>query len=534
MVGACYEERVAASEAPDVTELSAEALAAAMDQAVSREDWRELERLAGRTISAFPDDPAGPERLREALQRQGREDESALLVKRARKSAKVHQIAELYERAHLLRQAGRIDQALEAYLDVLDCIPRDSTATTVVKSLKAAFECAARIEDWPTAQLVAERRIEAWPKEPDGFEQLAQALRRQDRRSEAAAAETNAAHVRAAAQPAQLTILTVVLEAHYRYIAQQLELIEALNPATPFKLLVVDNSGPGEPGLKIDDPRCEVIAGVDQDLSLPEHGRGSYHHAAALNLALTRVDTPYLLVLDPDFFVLYRNWIAEVWEHMRRRTLKLFGAPWHYGWNRKWRYFPCVHFLMIDLSKVGLEELDFTPDLLADAELSNSPLQLWLKDHAPILRNRLLLESRRDTGWRLHQKFGGTSAADVTLPVLDSRVEFRSPARLQTPFGRWLERRLPRRRSFLPAPGTYVESDQAPAFKRASIRSLAPERFVWRGAPFAVHLRGNMREDMRTSANPRYKERAATKELLDAVAGSSSWADWAFGVASQD
>jgi hypothetical protein len=334
---------------------------------------------------------------------------------------------------------------------------------------------------------------------------------------------------REAAQPAQLTILTVVLNGHYPYVRQQLELIEALNPGTPFKLVVVDNSSHGEPELKIDDPRCEVIGGVEPDMTLPEHGRGSYHHAAALKLGLARVATPWLLVLDPDFFVLYRNWIAEVIEHMRARRLKLFGAPWHYAWSRKWRYFPCVHFLMIDVSQIGLGELDFTPDLRKDEE-DASPLHQWLKAHAPVLRNRLLLESRRDTGWRLHRRFGAVCGAfGLTQPVLDSHTEFRTPARLQTPFGRWLERRLPRRRSFLPAPGTYVESDQAPAFRRPSIRALAPERFVWRGAPFAVHLRGVMRNDMRTSANPRYKEKTAIRDLLDAVAEASAWPQWAFG-----
>lgn len=505
-----------------------------MDQAAAGEDWRELEGLAKRMIEAFPDDPAGPSRMRQALEQQGLEDEAANLVKAARKSAKFDQVSQIYERAHFLRETGKFAEALGVYLDVLNAIRDPASSTPAIKSLKGAFDCAQALKDWPAAQAVCERRIAAFPKLPEAFDQLAEVLRRQDRTHEADAAEAKAARLRSAAEPAQLTILTVVLEAHYDYIAQQLELIEALNPSTPFKLLVVDNSGPGEPGLKIDHPRCEVIPGVDQDPSLPEHGRGSYHHAAALNLALARVDTPHLLVLDPDFFVLYRNWIPEVLEHMRRRSLKLFGAPWNYAWNRKWRYFPCVHFLMIDLGRIGLDELDFTPDLTVDEDASDSPLLVWTKAHALTLHNRMLLESRRDTGWRLHQKFGGKNAADVTLPVLDTRTEFRRPARLETPFGRWLERRLPRRRSFLPALGTYVESDRVAVFRRPSIKALAPERFVWRGAPFAVHLRGNMREDMRTSANPRYKERAATRELLDAVTGANSWAEWAFGAATQD
>jgi len=382
-----------------------------------------------------------------------------------------------------------VADALSVLEDLIALYPASSTDDWIDKALTDAAACARHVEDHAALERLALR-----------YEALADALEAQP--SQAAAARAKAGHLRAAGAAPQLTILTVVLEQHYGYIAEQLRLIETLNPATPFKLLVVDNSGSGPPGLQIDHPHCEVIAGVEPDLALPEHGRGSYHHAAALNMALERVSTPWLLVLDPDYFVVYRNWIAEVLDHMRRRSLALFGAPWHYSWNRKWRYFPCVHFLMIDLARVGLGELDFTPALVGDAETSSSPLHRWMREHAPILRNRMLLESRRDTGWRLHQRFRRSRAADVTLPVVDTRTEFRSPARLETGFGRWLELRMPRRISFLPAPGTYLEADRAAAFRHPAIRALAPERFGWRGAPFAVHLRGHMRQDMRTSANP--------------------------------
>ena len=462
------------------------------------------------------------------------DDNADDVARKARKAAEIARIIELSDRARELRKSGQYAKGLIAYRELLDMFPRTSADSRVVKALEGASFCAEKTGDQTAVEALARRRTEAFPRDPEAFEVLAEALAQLGRDQDAAAVRTRAHRVRKAAQPPELTILTVVLENHYGYIRQQLALIEALNPDTPFKLLVVDNTGPGSPGLKIDHPRCEIIPGVDSDPTLPDAGRGSYHHAAALNMALERVETPWLLVLDPDFFVIYRNWIEEVQDHMRRRSLSLFGVPWHYSWNRKWRYFPCVHFLVVDLGRIGLRELDFTPDLLGAAESSNSPLHRWMREHAPILRNRLLLESRRDTGWNLHRRFRRTNAADMALPVVDTRTEFRAPARLMTRAGRWLEQRLPRRLSFLPAPGTYLEPDQATGFRYPPIRSLAPERFVWRGAPFAVHLRGNMREDMRTSANPPYKERAATKELLEAVAGAKSWAEWAFGVATAE
>ena len=336
--------------------------------------------------------------------------------------------------------------------------------------------------------------------------------------------------------PPQITIVTVVLDAHFGYVRQQIPLIEALNPGVPFKLIVVNNTAPDFSDLSIDHPNVQIIPGVAPDLSLPEHSRGSYHHAAALNLAVKLVDTPYLLVLDPDFFVVYRNWITDCIDHMRRRALSLFGAPWNYVWNRKWRYFPCVHFLLVDMGKIDRDQLDFTPALIEDAARAATPMMEWLRGRGPILRSRILLESRRDTGWRLHERFSRARPRvdDVVQPVIDAKIELRNPRHLTTPRGRWFETIVPRRWSFLPAPGSYAELDQSPAFKFGPIRTLAPEKFAWRGAPFAVHLRGHMREDLRTDYRPAYKERTATRQLLDGVHGARSWVEWAFSTAQAE
>lgn len=485
--------------------------------------WPELEKLALRMIRTLPDAPEGPETLAEALSAQDRSAETGEAVARSQAEARKARAEALIEQGRSLQERVRDVEAIEAFLEAAEGLSSAPSDERITRALAGASASALRLGEAEAIARVAERL--------DG---RAAALDEQGLRAEAHAARIRAQDIRTACDAPQLTILTVVLEEHYRFVRQQLELIETLNPGAPFKLLVVDNSSTGEPAYQAHDRRCEVIAGVELDPSWPEHGRGSYHHAAALNMALKRVDTPYLLVLDPDFFVVYRNWIAEILDHMRRRSLMLFGCPWHYSWNRKWRYFPCVHFLMIDRTRTPPEALDFTPDLERDAEVRQTPMFKLLSQRAPILRNRMLLETRRDTGWKLFDRYRGTEAADVTLPVVDTRNEFRTPARLARPFGRWLEHRLPRRLRFLPAPGTYVEAELASAFGRPSIRLLSPEKFVWRGAPFAIHLRGQMREDLRTSANPQYKERAATQDVLKAVARSGPWPEWAFGDSGSD
>ena len=228
----------------------------------------------------------------------------------------------------------------------------------------------------------------------------------------------------------ELTILTVGIEKHYGYFRRQLQMIDALNPGAEFRLLVVDNAAMGAPKLQIDDPRCEVMAGVDPE-PLPLPGRGSYHHAAALNLAILKVETRYALVIDPDLFVVYRNWIAECLDHFKRRDLTFFGVPWHPRWYRKWRDFPCVHFLLIDLARAPAQSIDFTPAVVEDREMDEQALPQWLKAHASVWHARMLIETRRDTGWKLRQRFG-RARTDLILPVVDLDSELNRPKHLTT------------------------------------------------------------------------------------------------------
>ena len=279
-----------------------------------------------------------------------------------------------------------------------------------------------------------------------------------------------------------ITIMTVAIRRHYRYVPLQLRIIEAMNPGQDFKFLVVDNRSADASQLVVDDPRCEVMAGVERG-TVGAHGAGSYHHAAALNAALKRVKTRYALVIDPDLFAIYRNWITECIDHMRRQDLTFFGVPWHYSRPNKWRYFPCVHFLLMDLHKIDPDAVDFTPALHEDRQQMNSKSSVWLRRNAPFIYAHMLVESRRDTGWKLRRDFGRSRRSDVVQPVIDMDQAFQNPKYLRTTVGRWVEQHLPRRWSLYPAAGSYVTPARAPAFDWEELRSLEPEAFVWRGAP---------------------------------------------------
>ena len=326
---------------------------------------------------------------------------------------------------------------------------------------------------------------------------------------------------------ANLTILTVVIQKHYSYVQRQLDLAARLNPDTPFKLIVVDNASLSDSGLVLDDARCRVLPGVARDENLSTDYRGSYHHATALNSAIKEVDTRFLLILDPDLFPVYNNWIGECIEHMQKRDLSVFGVPWYYRWYRKYRYFPCVHFMMLDLDKIDRSRLDFSPALKQDHEREDSSLHNLFHRLSPGLYARFLIGTRRDTGWRMYDRFAGRrgSRHGLALPVIDVAKEIVKPKHLASAAGQRRERMAPRRWSFLPAPGEYLEPGQAPGFEHRAFRLLEPEKFVWRGAPFAFHLRGNVRDVMNGEFG-RDIEANVLEDLFRRVSEAPAWTDW--------
>ena len=82
-----------------------------------------------------------------------------------------------------------------------------------------------------------------------------------------------------------------------------------------------------------------------------------------------KILTNYLLVLDPDFFILKNDWIKNITEFMETDDIDFFGSPWHPKWYTKYRDFPCVHCLFMNMNRVKQESLDFIPNLINKTSL---------------------------------------------------------------------------------------------------------------------------------------------------------------------
>ncbi len=325
---------------------------------------------------------------------------------------------------------------------------------------------------------------------------------------------------RAASSSANLTICSV----SYRsgpLLALNRDVTRRLNPGDSFASWIVVENTLAEDGDRVaaGDSRFEVRAGVRPPP--PQDGQGSYHHAAALERAIKGIRTRYLLILDPDFFLIQRHWIARILSHMAKRDLALFGAPWHPRWYRKWRYFPCVHCLFLDTERIPLAELDFTPDIAhqpgaylspfhAELEwlsLAGGSLRAWrrLIRHPRIAwdedrRRRLIIGSARDTGIALYDRYRSDPAAkreclvpvyrprtDKLVPPPDVRIDTRSP------FRELLENLRPDWLSFVPKRRRSYSRKGFAEFGLPDLRRFDWEEFLWQGRPAAFHLRGFLR-----------------------------------------
>ena len=226
------------------------------------------------------------------------------------------------------------------------------------------------------------------------------------------------------------------------WLEQNLELIYRLNPDSRFDFFVVNNDS--DQGFQ--PPReIRVLPAVPRVLNA---GKGSYHHAAALNSALAFIKTRFLLILDPDFYVIQPNWIESVIHNMEAQSLACFGSTWHPRWTYQYRYFPSVHFMVFDLKKIPLETLDFTPDIGTswwDKTLSRSQIPASLK-------TILQIGTFRDTGSRVQRRYRKTKT-ECLQAHFDAEMAISSFDGLQK-----LSLRLPDRLSLIPKRKNYFST----------------------------------------------------------------------------
>lgn len=284
----------------------------------------------------------------------------------------------------------------------------------------------------------------------------------------------------------QLTICSVSFGCRL-YLDLNWRLTRRTNPQARINWLVMDNAMEGDEERMPDtDGRFRILAGFPR-----EGWRPNCHHARALNELIKRVETRFLLILDPDFFILREQWMEEVLNHMDATGLCFFGAQWHPDAYWKPRYFPAPHCMFIDLGKVDRDALDFMPADCPGGSRRHPAMEKFsslvasMRQHDRYLRliDRILVGRTRDTGYRTREILGRTENGKVEcLQAVSATRPGRSV--------RWLDRLVPDRFSLTPKRRGYA-SNRSFGERRYpfDFHQYGWEEFLWKGRPFGFHVR---------------------------------------------
>jgi hypothetical protein len=122
------------------------------------------------------------------------------------------------------------------------------------------------------------------------------------------------------------------------------------------RLLVADNSGGQDAELSaLDDPRLTILPVTVSGEHL------SAAHAIGLNAAMAHVDSPYLLITDPDIAVLRSSWDTALCEMVADEKVVAVGAPYP-GWKLgKYHDFPSPPFAFWRTAALKALDPDWRP-----------------------------------------------------------------------------------------------------------------------------------------------------------------------------
>ena len=237
----------------------------------------------------------------------------------------------------------------------------------------------------------------------------------------------------------------------------------------------------------------------------------SYYHAYIFNKMLPHIKTRYAFFCDPDVFVVRKNWIKEVLEHMDRKGLAFFGITYDPKKYAKYRYFPVINGVFVDLEKVNVNTMDFLPQYLkVREETGSNAISANMPDKNrsvisarsarafirkllnPIFRDHYKIGASRDAGWKIFEKYAKNKnfPSECAIAVYRIKKDFRGPEYAMSARWRMLEKFiLPDKLCFIPKNRRSFTETGFRELGYFDARNLKWEEHMWRGAPFAFHAK---------------------------------------------
>lgn len=143
-----------------------------------------------------------------------------------------------------------------------------------------------------------------------------------------------------------------------------------------------------------------------------EAGHNSMNHSLALNLAQKHVENDYVILIDADMAILYKDWDDIVVSELDKYDC--FGAS--YGHGSKYSDFPTVYFIAFRSHILDKVTLDFSPEL---EKGKDSPSKRILsKKEAKVFGMRTGDVIKCDTGWKLPLIIKSAGFTSNSMPMV--------------------------------------------------------------------------------------------------------------------
>jgi len=117
----------------------------------------------------------------------------------------------------------------------------------------------------------------------------------------------------------------------FSYLPYQLKILYEFNDPAEFDVVIVDNSFPHQKeeleALKAQYSKYDNIRIIYHTPTINRQLRGSLEHAEGLNIILKETKTPYMLVHDPDFFWIKKNYLKTMELYLLQGKVTI-GAPY--------------------------------------------------------------------------------------------------------------------------------------------------------------------------------------------------------------
>jgi hypothetical protein len=278
-----------------------------------------------------------------------------------------------------------------------------------------------------------------------------------------------------------LTICSVAFRAK-ACLEQNEALTRRLNPdAERPRWLLFDNNVEPREAIDLTDPRFTVIRPQGRDVDM------GYEHALGISELLARVSTRFVLIQDPDCFIVMPDWIRRVPRYMDEHQLGFFGTPINPRRHNSYRYFPYMVCMFIDLARVSPRDLCFVPDVwrLPGSVTYRLRRALARIPKAGYLFRGLLTEQWKTNGWRIKEKFGRGDRVkfECAQPVWDVN-DMIPPGSVK----RMIHDVTPAAWSPVPKQRGYCSLIGFAQTGGPDVAALGWEEFMWQGQPFAFHI----------------------------------------------